>query len=202
VFWFLGALAFVWLFIYSAAHAEPLASHPYRHTLTREAHAQWGLRAPIATMAGQIEQESGWRRDVCSSVACGLTQFTTPTAKWLGAKYPALLGVVNVFDPGWSLRALVIFDRDLYQQNAGAANDYNRWAFLLSSYNGGIGNLRRDQNLCREECNPTLWFGNVELRSGRSTAAFRENRNYVRAILERRQFTYEAWGDTVTCQLC
>ena len=41
------------------------------------------------------------------------------------------------------------------------------------------------------------WFGAVEnVNAGRSKAAFRENRNYPRLILEERQYAYikAGWG--------
>lgn len=170
------------------AKAEPIAARQYRAELTRVAHAVYGLDAPVALFAGQIEQESGWNPHVCSTVACGLAQFTGPTAHDIGIRHRELAGA-DVFNPSWALRALVTYDRDLRK----ALPD---WAFALSAYNGGMGNVRRDQALCMSRCSPYVWFGNVELKSARGAAAFVENRNYVRNILHRRQFGYVTWGAT------
>jgi len=187
----------VWVAV-TYARAEPLAARQYRADLTREAHAHWGLDAPIALLAGQVEQESAWRPNVCSPYACGLAQFTSGTATWISARYGNLLGGANVFNPQWALRALVIYDRDLYRARATAATDRDRWAFTLSSYNGGAGNLNREIAKCRAlpPCDPSRWEGHVDGQSARADWAYRENRGYPRAIF-RRQLAYTHWGRTV-----
>ena len=178
--------------------AEPLAARQYRSTLTREVHTIWGLDAPVAVFAGQLEQESGWNPNVCSAVACGLAQFTGPTAKEVSRQ----LGVsADVFNPAWALRAVVAYDRNLYRATE-AIDDCNHWAFTLSAYNGGLGNVRRDQRLCSargSDCNPNLWFGGTAAYSNRSAGAYAENRAYILRILGTRQFTYATWGATVPC---
>lgn len=177
--------------------AEPLAARPYRNDLIREARVVWGLTAPIAVFAGQIEQESGWRPNVCSAFACGLTQFTPATAADISRRHG--LGAPDTANPLWAIRALVFYDRDLYAQLS-AKTDCDQWGLSLSAYNGGIGNVRNDMSLCRGPiCRRDAWFNNVDLRSNRSAAAFRENRAYPRRILLERQFTYATWGPTVRC---
>ena len=198
--WFLlwvAAWFVVGVIIGIAAYAEPLAARQYRNELTREARAVWGLTAPVATMAGQIEQESGWRPDVCSPYACGLTQFTPATATWISGLY-SNLAMTDVFNPSWAIRALVRYDHLLHRGFENTATERDRWAFTLSSYNGGAGNLRREIRLCsaRVICNPTKW-ANVSAINSRALWAFRENRGYVNTILDRRQFTYSHWGPTV-----
>ena len=184
----------------SPAYAQvPRAALPYRATFVRTAHAEWGLEAPVAVFAGQIEQESRWDPKVCSAYACGLAQFTPATAAWISGAYAAKLGENNVFNPAWAIRAVLIYDRNLYDQIT-AATDCDRWGFTLSAYNGGLGNVRKDVRLCLgPECDRLRWFRHVELRSSRGRAAFRENRHYPRAILFQRQFTYATWGATVSC---
>ncbi len=52
----------------ACAQPIPAAAHKYRAELTRAAHAQWGLDAPIAALAAQVHQESGWQlhaRHIC-----------------------------------------------------------------------------------------------------------------------------------------
>lgn len=180
-----------------SAHAEPRAAVPYRSLITREAHSVYGLMAPIAMFAGQIEQESAWRPEVCSAYACGLTQFTAATAKDISRKHD--LGAPDVFNPAWAIRAMILYDADLEKSFLTVKNSSDRWAFVLSSYNGGLGNARRDQALCLgPSCNRTLWWGHVELHSSRAAQFFRENRGYPRSILKVRQFTYTGWGGTIT----
>ena len=77
--------------------------------------------------------------------------------------------------------------------SSGSSRDA-RWAGILSSYNGGLGWLQRDQRLTAElGANPARWFGHVELYSTRSAAAFAENRDYVRRILLRWRPLYEGF---------
>ena len=46
----------------------PQAAQPYRALLVRTAHAVWGLDAPVAVLAAQIHQESGWHPQAVSRV--------------------------------------------------------------------------------------------------------------------------------------
>ena len=60
--------------------------------------------------------------------------------------------------------------RDLYTQVKGVEDEDNRYYFALSAYNGGMGGVLKDRNLCKNTtgCNEDLWFGNVELTSFKS----------------------------------
>ncbi len=182
-----------------SAYAQvPMAAMPYQRTLIREARATWGLSAPIATFAGQIHQESLWRENVCSIFACGLTQFTKPTAEWISDLYADELGTNDVLNPNWSIRAMVMYDKWIYDRVPEAASDFDRWSFTLASYNGGLGWVRRDVRICEATagCNPLVWAGNVALYSNRADWAIRENRGYI-LILTRNQYIYKTWGPTV-----
>ena len=185
------------------AQSAPTSSLSYKRLVIREARAVFGLTAPVALFAGQIEQESAWRPDVCSAYACGLTQFTPGTADDIDAKHK--LGGPNRSNPTWAVRAQMHYMKDLYnaaQVKYHPEDDCQRWSFALSSYNGGYGWVRRDKRLCAlaGECNYNRWFGHVEHHSARAGWAIRENRGYVRRILGRTQFNYTTWGSTVTCQ--
>lgn len=177
----------------------PTAAEQYRRTLVRSAHAEWGLSAPIATFAAQVHQESRWRADARSPVgAQGLAQFMPGTAEWIAGLYPAALGTNQPFNPGWALRALVTYDRWLYDRNQ-ASSECDRWAFVLSAYNGGQGWVIRDRRLASASgADQLAWFDSVErFNAGRSAANFRENRNYPRLILLRYERIYLQWGDGV-----
>lgn len=184
-------------------HAEaqiPRAALQYRNQLVREARAVWGLDAPVAVFAAQIHTESWWRNDTVSHVgAQGLAQFMPTTAKWLPSVAPET-GAPAPFNPAWSLRACVTYDRWLWERVSGH-DDRERMAFTLSAYNGGLGWIQRDRKKARGlGLDDRVWFGSVEqINAGRSAAAFRENRNYPRLILNERQYAYikAGWGPGV-----
>lgn len=180
--------------------AEPPArASAYRPELVRAAHATWGLTAPVATFAGQIHQESGWNPAVCSAYACGLTQFTGSTAEWIQQVYGTELGSGGVFNPRWAIRALVRYDKHLWDR-LDAASDCDRMAMVLASYNGGLTWVYRDQAIARKAgSDPAIWWGNVERFSARADWAFKENRDYPRKILKRWQPQYATWGPVIVC---
>lgn len=200
-----GMLAFLLLILGSfagcKAHAEPRASLEYKRDVIREARAVWGLDAPVALFAGQIEQESAWRPKVCSPFACGLAQFTPATADWISGAYPEELDGADVYNPQWAIRALVRYDRHLHAAVVPAPVECDRFGFTLSAYNGGAGWIARDRRICAgvDGCDTGRWFGHVEKYSRRADWAIKENREYPRRILFQRQFNYTTWGRTVTC---
>lgn len=183
---------------YSFAAQIPVAARQYRAELIRNARAVWGLDAPVATFAAQIHQESGWRSDAMSRVgAQGLTQFMPTTARWIAGLYPQSLGNAQPFNPSWALRALVQYDRWLFDRIT-AANLCERLAFMLSAYNGGLSWVDRDKKLATHKgLDHLVWFDSVAIvNSGRSTANWRENRTYPQRILKHYESQYVAaqWG--------
>lgn len=182
----------------SAQAAIPAAAEQYRRELTRIAHAEWGLDAPVATFAAQVHQESHWKFNARSTAgAQGLGQVMPSTATWLAQLFPKTLGKVEPYNPTWSLMALVSYDRWLADR-VKAHNACERAAMVLSSYNGGLGWLIKDRKLASAKgADPLAWFGSVErFNAGRSAAAFSENRGYPRLILKRFEPEYIAagWG--------
>lgn len=199
---FLGVgflLASMWLPIQTKA-AEvtiPRAAEAHRATLVRAAHATWGLDAPVSVFAAQVHTESWWRNDTVSHVgAQGLAQFMPATARWLPSVAPET-GRPAPFNPGWSLRALCVYDKWLWDRTNGA-DAFERMAFTLSAYNGGLGWVNRDKAKARRQgADASRWFGAVEtVNAGRSAAAWKENRQYPRRILKERQYAYikAGWG--------
>lgn len=194
------ALAMCALCACQPAYADsiPRDAEQYRRTLVRAAHAEWGLDAPIATLAAQVHQESAWRANARSQVgAQGLAQFMPTTSAWMAQLYPNTLGANQPFNPGWALRALVTYDRWL-SQRIQARGPCEKWAFVLSAYNGGLGWVQKDtRQASAKGADKLAWFDSVERHNaGRSAANFRENRNYPRAILLRWEPLYAAagWG--------
>ncbi len=172
----------------------PETSARYRLALEREAIAQFGVDAPVSLLAGQIHAESTWEPTAQSEYAAGLSQFTPPTARWLPTVCPEV-GAPDPWDAGWSLRAIACYDAWLYRRVDNAATECDRWAFTLSSYNGGQGWLARDRaRASAKGADAARWFGHVEHHSPRGAAAFVENRGYVTRILLRFQPAYIAAG--------
>lgn len=184
----------------------PRAAERHRAELIRVSRAVWGLEAPVSVFAAQVHTESWWRNDTVSSAgAQGLAQFLPSTAAWLPSVVPDLereAGAPAPFNPGWALRALVSYDRWLWERLDGA-DACQRMAFALSAYNGGIGWLGRDRKLAaRRGYRTDCWFGQVEeANAGRRASSFRENRRYVRLILLERQSWYRkaGWGPGIGC---
>ena len=182
----------------------PRAAERHRAELIRVSRAVWGLEAPVAVFAAQVHTESWWRNGTVSPAgAQGLAQFLPSTAEWLPRAVPELereAGRPAPFNPGWSLRALCVYDKWLWDRVAGH-DDFERMAFTLSAYNGGLGWVNRDRKKARAlGLDDRVWFDSVEnVNAGRSKAAFRENRNYPRLILEERQYAYikAGWGPGV-----
>ena len=171
----------------------------HQRDLMRNAHAVWGLDAPVAMFAAQIQQESRWRADAQSVVgAQGMAQFMPATATWISGAYK--LGEPQPNNPGWALRALVTYDHHLWRRVT-AATPCDRAAMTLSAYNGGLGWVYRDQKLAAQQgVDRTRWFDAVErFNAGRSAANFRENRHYPRVILTRWQPVYASWGGVIVC---
>ncbi len=191
----------VWLLAWAtwtmAGPAIPDQAQQHRDLLIREARMVWGLDAPVATFAAQIHQESRWDDQAVSPAgAQGLAQFMPQTARWLPAVAPET-GKPLPFSPSWSIRALVTYDRWLWKRIRTAYSDCDRWAMTLSSYNGGLGWLQRDQSKAASQgLDPRVWSHVAMVNSGRSTANFRENRSYPTRILRTLTPMYRAagWG--------
>jgi soluble lytic murein transglycosylase-like protein len=170
----------------SSASKAPVRIPPvaalYRLKLEREVARVWGLDAPIAGIAAQIHQESRWRADAASPFAQGLMQFTPATAEWMGTLHDECYPV-DTWDPDWSMRCGVRYDRWLYERAPGET-ECDRWAFTLADYNGGTRWRLRDQRLARAAgVDDDRWFGHVESFRSRGAPAHAENRGYVSRIL-------------------
>lgn len=169
-------------------HREALQ---HKATLRRNAQMLWGLDAPVATFAAQIHQESRWRLDARSPVgALGLAQFMPTTAAWMGQIDPELRGPAPL-NPTWALRAVVSYDRWLWQRIK-ADSPCERMAYTLAAYNGGLGWVYKRQGL---SANPGQCLAlSCEINPGISPASQRENAHYPVVILQRLEPLYETWG--------
>lgn len=180
--------------------AIPDHANKYRRDLVRLAHAEWGLDAPVATFAAQIHQESGWNAEARSRVGAeGLSQFMPGTAAWI-SRLRKDLAANEPMNPVWAMRSMIVYDGWLHQR-VQARRPCDKWAMTLSAYNGGLGWVIRDKRQASVKgTDPLAWFNSVERHnSGRSTANFKENRDYPRKILLRWEPLYEraGWGTGV-----
>lgn len=166
-----------------------------KRQLVGEVRFWWGIDTKTTIFFAQVHQESGWNPEARSPYASGLAQFTPDTAQWISRLYPKDLGEANPLDVKWALRALVRYDKWLFDRASYAQEDQDRWSFTLSGYNGGAGWVARDRKLAQQHGrNPNRWFCNVEHLSERANWAFRENRDYIVKILFRWVPLYERGG--------
>ncbi|MBZ9612156.1 transglycosylase SLT domain-containing protein [Rheinheimera maricola] len=199
--WLIAVFLFFWVVVLlstrHACAAVPEAAKAHQRTLTRTAHAYWGLDAPVATFAAQIHQESRWHVGARSPVGAeGLAQFMPATSEWFASINPRDLTVAQPYNPAWAMRAQVMYNAWLYKRIT-AADGCNRLAFTLSAYNGGLGWVQRDQALASASGADGLVYTSVEpFNAGRSPASITENRHYVNVILKRWQPMYvkAGWG--------
>lgn len=179
----------------------PALSVGYRLKIERAVSAEFGLLAPVAVVAAQLQQESGFNPNAQSLYAIGLAQFTPGTAKWLPTVCPHL-GEFDPWNADQSIQAAACYDKWLHRNVRDAASECDRIAFMLSDYNGGTKWRQRDQAVAAKAgSDSTRWFGQVEASRSRSEAAHKENRAYVRRILQVLMPAYVAdgWPGGVTC---
>ena len=184
------------------AQEPPRAAMKYRADLVRSARMVWGLNAPVAVMAAQVHQESGWRPDARSAYAHGLAQFTPDTAEWIAGQDAALAGA-DTGNPVWALRALARYDKWLHDRVTPAAGNSDaaacdRWWGALRGYNGGLGHWLKEARLAA----PSTDRGAIDAQCGRASrhvSHCRENLAYPRQILTKWQPLYASWGPGVKC---
>ena len=121
----------------------------YQPQVIREARYHIGTDAPAHYFMGQIEQESRCNEGITAfDGGMGLGQFMPDTAEWMQKREKTLqeLGF-NPYDPKWSIRALILYDRWLYVRT-----DCKAWYFTFRAYNGGLGNINKEIKLAKQ-CN-------------------------------------------------
>ncbi len=185
------------MFVAVAAHAQvPHESARYKLTLLREAHSQWGLGAPVPAFAAQVHQESGWRPDAVSRVgARGLAQFMPATARWWCERTRVAQADCLPHNPAWALRALVGYDKFLFDRAPVRMSDFDRLWLALRGYNGGEGHWQAEARSTGLH-EPTL--ADIDRACGtarRAPVHCKENLHYPRRILLELQPRYDTWGN-------
>lgn len=173
----------------------PTAAHQYRAQLVRAAHSVWGLNAPIAVFAAQVHQESAWKPEAVSRVgAGGLAQFMPATAKWWCDLNKLAPAACQPHNPAWALRALVGYDKYLYDRTPTHYNAYDRMWVALRGYNGGLGHWQREAAVSGA-AQPTRQQVDAACGKARRAAVHcRENLHYPQRILVELQPRYSNWG--------
>lgn len=109
----------------------------------------------------------------------------------------------NVYSrPDLQIRAVVFKMRDNYQYYIKYVDIDNALAFADAAYNGGIGGLDAERRACKiaTNCNPAVWFDNVENLCMKSKAALYGqrsacdiNRHHVKDVLITRAPKYKKY---------
>ncbi|AOY90547.1 hypothetical protein BKK79_00920 [Cupriavidus sp. USMAA2-4] len=190
----IGCLLLLTAALAAVAQAQiPVVAHQYRQQIARETAFRFGVDGPVPVVAAQIMQESKFNPLARSQVgALGLMQFMPATAEWAGQA--GISGPVQPLNPQWSIRAGVWYDRWLYDRVKTADSECDRWAFVLSSYNGGLGYVYKRQKL---SATPGSWGTTGAINPGIHPANQRENQSYPHHILGRWQPLFKGWGRTV-----
>jgi len=173
--------------------AIPSAAIKYRADLTRIAHAGWGLDAPIPAFAAQIHQESAWNPQAVSRVgATGMAQFMPATASWWCELNKLSASACQPTNPAWAMRALMGYDKWLYDRVYGATELDRLWA-AFRSYNGGLGHWQQEAATVKPARDHITVDGACgAVKRGRAHCA--ENLGYPQRILIELQPRYLAWG--------
>ena len=175
--------------------SPPAAAARYKLQLRRAAQTEWGLDAPIAAMAAQVHQESAWNPQAVSRVgARGLSQFMPATARWWCERTGTSIADCRPHNPAWALRALVGYDKWLFDRAPAHLGRFDRYWMALRAYNGGEGHLRAE---AAKTGAPAPTRAQIDAACGQARRAVvhcRENLGYPRRILQDIQPRYASWG--------
>lgn len=207
----------------NVVHAGELPTNAVKYLpiLQDEQRAWWASMPLPSALGAQVEQETcvSLKSQRCWSPRAelrtsrergvGLGQITKTSrfdalAEVRAANPTALAGWNwdrdSLYDPRFQLRALVLKDLQGWNTTSGAASDQDRLAFTFAGYNGGIGGVLSDRQVCRGTpgCDFGRWFGHVERTSlkaktvsaGYGKSFFAINREYVRNVLLVRRARY------------
>lgn len=190
--WLLMAAVLLLVASITQAADIPRAALHHRADLVRIAHAEWGLDAPIAAFAAQVHQESGWNPEAVSRVgARGMAQFMPATARWWCEVNKLSVEACQPSNPVWAMRALVGYDRWLFERSRGAT-EFDRFWAALRAYNGGLGHWLAEAKIAGSHDRLTVDAACGQAR--RSAVHCPENLGYPRRILLTLQPRYLAWG--------
>lgn len=210
VLWIMAGCIVLTLLAIRPAHAAgltdadpvpPNGARRWRSELVRAAHTVWGLDAPVPVFAAQVHQESVWRSDLVSRVgAAGMGQFMPGTASWWCRVNRMTSEQCRPRNPVWALRALVGYDRWIWDQigrapGADEMDPYSRMWATLRGYNGGLGHWQAEARSARSL--DRLAVDAACGRAKRHRSHCRENLDYPQKIMVELQPRYATWGPTL-----
>ena len=184
-------------FFSSTAQAQtiPAQAQRYRLELVRAAHSQWGLDAPIAALAAQVHQESVWNPQAVSRVgARGLAQFMPATAQWWCQLHRIAPEQCQPHNPTWALRALVGYDKYLFDRTPLRFGGFDRQWVMLRSYNGGLGHWQAEAKSTGFARPTRVQVDDACGQARRHRSHCSENLGYPVQILQVLQPRYQSWG--------
>ena len=182
-----------------------MAAQVEKETCRTLTHKQcWSPRAELKTSR---ENGIGFGQATRAYNANGTIRFDKISE--LRAQHPEALkewSWENRYDPVMQMRGLVLADATSFKRFSKlAATPMDAWRFTLAGYNGGDGAVLQDRLRCTrvKGCNPKLWYGNVEIHSGKSRvkwngygeSAYDINRGYVRRIETRAPAYKSHWEE-------
>ena len=185
----------------------PQAALEHRSAMTRSAYRIHGPGAPVATLAAQIHQESGWNPTIKSWVGAeGLAQFMPGTANDIARQFPTDCAPANPTSPAWAFACRDRLMRQLVGASSravggGPVSACSTWAFAFRGYNGGPGWMLRDRRKALANgANPDDWQAVRPFNAGRNANAIKENREYPERIYRReRLYLTAGWGAGLQC---
>lgn len=201
------ALALLVVVSTGIATSIPPRAQMYRADMTQSAFRVFGPGAPIAELAGQIHQESGWRCDARSKVgALGCAQFMPSTAEDMARRHPSECAPANPMNARWAFNC-----RDRYMQSLLASttafgakplSDCVRWWLALKDYNGGHGWTNRQRRAAaaagEDPDDPAVL---AAFTAGRSVGNHKENTEYPERIFRAAQaYASAGWGRSMNCK--
>lgn len=100
----------------------------------------------------------------------------------LSRKYTVLkdLNWSNIRErPDLQIKAIILLWNEGYKNLYQVKDDSLRVHFADAAYNGGRGDVNRERTICglKKDCDPQVWFGNVETTCVKSTKALYGNRS-------------------------
>ncbi len=172
-------------------NCPPVKAYKYRHELRRQVIHFWGVDQDRSIFAAQLHAESSWNPEAKSPYAEGLGQQTPDTAAYLESRDAELAGIRNRRNPRYSIRALVFYDRILWDRIGAAWRSVlDREAAMLHSYNSGPGWLIKERQASQD---PGRYFGSIDQVCRRRPQACEETARYVTRILTKLRPLYEGF---------
>lgn len=145
--------------------------------ILKEEHKRIWSESDITIFAGQIKAESSWKEtavrvEPSGVISFGLMQVLDVTYNDMKKRYPTLLDApeYKMLTARYAIRAGILYDKEMYKASP---CDTNKYYYMLRSYNGGLGNIKKEVKLA-SSCEPSI----VEKYCKRSSQSCKINIDY------------------------